>query len=597
MMKNVRNESRLYIPLYLTPFIMLIIIVLIISIDYYWHVRKSLVDDVISLYKESMKTVSHGYDNLSKDMILSSEVLSHSVYFRKMLTEKGESVRSLIPSLTEDLEMIRKESDDRINSFRLYDSEKRLIFSFPPDKKNDLMMKEGLDEMLSSVVERRMPEVKFLEGSKSTGKTYANLIFAAPVFTGEDLVNGSLVFQVDLNSVNRDLLSGIKNVNRDLKLVDEPQIFLISTEGHIVYRAGSSLTELKEPIPPFLKTLLTGSHIGDDDLMSTEVRIAEKGDLYYLIAPVHLSVMYKKTVVPGPSFFLLFIISKSIFHRHLSVSILYIVIASVSLVALLMIPGVIIFRRLYALEIKRTQAFERELKMAYDIQLDFLPKETIEIPGYEVFCMSKPARQVGGDFYNVISLSTDTYGIVIGDASGKGVPGAFLMILGKTLIDFVAHQEHDPAQVLQRVNRFIEKTSGSDMFLTVLFASLDIERKTLTYAAAGHSPPLLLRDGTVVELEGGQGAVLGCFPEIHFEKKEILLEKDDLLILYTDGCTDVWNEKKEKIREEDIWKGITMLKDPSAKDVATEIIQTIESFQGSNEQYDDRTLIIIKVNE
>jgi len=593
MRKNIYS-SRFIIPLYLTPFVLFIIVVLSISIYYYQHVRKSLIDDVLTLYQQPMRNIQQGYSNLSKNLILSSEILAHSPCVRRILKGSRNSLESKIPSLRTDLDLVEREFDEEISIFQLYGPDRGLLLSIPDRKEIGSTMKGSVNKMLSRALESRLPVVEFFEDFRNKEKKPPYLLFVIPALTGDVRIEGFLLFIVDLNSLNRDLFSDMSN---DLKLVDEPQIFVISGEGRIIYKTGGNLVEMREPIPPLPKSIHKFLHINRDNFLSKDVQIAEKEHSYYLYAPADFTINYRKSVIAGPSFTLLFILSKSIFHRQLSTSVISIVLASILLVSLLIVPGILVFRTLYAIERKRTKAFERELKMAYDIQMSFLPKESIEIPGFDVFCVSRPARQVGGDFYNLIPIADRAFGIVVGDASGKGVPGALLMTLGTTLVELLVHEADKPAVVLSRINCLIEKISGAGMFITMLFGSLDIKRKTLTYLTAGHSPPILLRNGTVRELDGGDGPVLGCFPEARFEEVEISLQRDDIIVFYTDGCTDVWDEKKDKIEEETLWSSITLLENPSAKEVALHIIRTVEEFQGPREQFDDRTLAIIKVNK
>jgi hypothetical protein len=593
MKKNIFN-SRFQIPLYITPFVLFIIVVLLVSVHYYGHVRRSLIDDVLTLYQEPMRNIQHGYSNLSKNLILSSEILANSPYIKRALTGRRDSVGTAIPSLRTDLELVEREFDEEISLFQLYDPEKRLLLSVPDEKESGRITTGFVDKTLSRAADSRLPVVDFFEDFRNKEKKSHYLIYVTPAHAGHNKSEGFLLFLVDLDAVNRNLLS---DMSSDLKLVDEPQIFVISGEGRIVYQTGGDLVKMNEPVPLLPENVHMSPLVRGESYRSKEVRIAEKEHFYYLSAPASFSIKYRNSIIAGPSFSLLFILSKSIFHRQLSVSVISIVLASILLVLLLIIPGIFVFRTLYTLERKRTRAFERELKMAYDIQMNFLPKESIEIPGFDVFCVSRPARQVGGDFFNLIPITGSTFCIVVGDASGKGVPGALLMMLGTTLTEVLVHEAGKPAQVLSRMNRFIEKASEAGMFITMLFGLLDIKRRTLVYLTAGHSPPILFRNGKVNELEGGLGPVLGCFSEAQFKEEEINLLKGDIIVFYTDGCTDVWNEKKDRIEEEKLWSSITLLENPSARKVAEHIMQSLEEFQGRQEQFDDRTLAIIKVNE
>jgi len=149
--------------------------------------------------------------------------------------------------------------------------------------------------------------------------------------------------------------------------------------------------------------------------------------------------------------------------------------------------------------------------------------------------------------------------------------------------------------VLDEVNSFLVSDSDPALFSTVLLGYVDVKKSTFTYAVAGHNPPLIIRDGRVQELEGA-GTVLGAFDHTSFEQREVALQGGDALILYTDGFTDIWNENREKIDEAWLWE--SALEDPGARSegIAQRIFTRVTAFEGDNQQYDDRTLVVIKVD-
>ncbi len=158
-------------------------------------------------------------------------------------------------------------------------------------------------------------------------------------------------------------------------------------------------------------------------------------------------------------------------------------------------------------EVKR-QALERELAIGRKMQLSLLPQSTPNIPGWQFGSYYQSAWQVGGDFYDFIQLEDDPTKLclVIADVTGKGVPSALYMAVARTLIRAETSKEHSPARVLQRVNELIISDNRSPLFLSVLYAILDVETGTLRYASAGHDPPLCLRHANgEVEVLPGEG--------------------------------------------------------------------------------------------
>jgi phosphoserine phosphatase RsbU/P len=161
-------------------------------------------------------------------------------------------------------------------------------------------------------------------------------------------------------------------------------------------------------------------------------------------------------------------------------------------------------------QIVEKERLERELQVAYEIQMSILPQELPEFPDYDFGARIVPARAVGGDFFDIFPLGKNKVAIVIGDVADKGVPSAIFMARTHALLYSEAYHSHDPAKVLQQVNQHLIKMNQSNLFVTVIFALLDIKTGQLDYARAGHELPVVLSpDGDAYLTTWGQGQLLG----------------------------------------------------------------------------------------
>src|SRR3954451_13712269 len=183
------------------------------------------------------------------------------------------------------------------------------------------------------------------------------------------------------------------------------------------------------------------------------------------------------------------------------------------------------------------QRFEQELEVARLIQQHFLPKELPDLPGWRVAAYYRPAREVGGDFYDVIPLSDGRVGFVVGDVTDKGVPAALVMSATRSFLRASAQRLIEPGVVLERVNEHLCPDMPEKMFVTCLYGVLDVETGRLRFANAGHDLPYVKTAGGVVEL-GARGMPLGLMSGMAYEEKEIILEPGDSVLLHSDGIVE-----------------------------------------------------------
>jgi serine phosphatase RsbU (regulator of sigma subunit) len=245
-------------------------------------------------------------------------------------------------------------------------------------------------------------------------------------------------------------------------------------------------------------------------------------------------------------------------------------------------------------EMTERERLERELQLAREIQRAFIPEVLPPLPGWGLAATWRAARQVAGDFYDVFQLPDGRLGLVIADVADKGMPAALFMVLTRTLVRAAALENPSPAAVLDRVNDLLVPDARQGMFVTALYAVLDPESGTLTYANAGHNLPLLVPadSGDLVELERG-GMALGVMEGIDLEDKIVKLAAGDHLVFYTDGVTEAFSEAGEIYSQERFKEMLRNATGASARGMLDAIVGSVISFTGDIPPSDDLTLIVL----
>jgi sigma-B regulation protein RsbU (phosphoserine phosphatase) len=225
-----------------------------------------------------------------------------------------------------------------------------------------------------------------------------------------------------------------------------------------------------------------------------------------------------------------------------------------------------------------------------------LPRIFPLVPGYQFAARSHPARQVGGDFYDVILLDADRFGLVVGDVSDKGMPAALFMALTRSLLVAEARRERSPRAVLANVHRLLLELSEPSMFVTVFYGVVDGTARRLTYARAGHDRPLLARGGAVRPL-GGEGAFLGFIEsyELGLSEEELDLAPGDRLVAYTDGLIDALAPDGRPFGLARFVSTIQAHAHRPAADLPGAVFADLAAYQGAAEQYDDMTMLVVEV--
>ncbi|MBN2189667.1 MAG: SpoIIE family protein phosphatase, partial [Candidatus Aureabacteria bacterium] len=246
---------------------------------------------------------------------------------------------------------------------------------------------------------------------------------------------------------------------------------------------------------------------------------------------------------------------------------------------------------------KEKERMRSELKIARDVQRQMLPEKLPEFENcgqYALFGLNDPAEQVGGDLYDFIKAGKSALGFAIGDVSGKGIPASLFMMQAITLLRYNAPGFFDTSLLLSRLNDEICMHNPSGMFITLIYAVVDLNTGVLNLTNAGHNYPLLIRSGELVLFEGEKNIPIGIKGGVPYRQDIISLKEGDTLIFYTDGITEAQNGEKELYGDERLMKLVKENIAASPETMADRIMQGVKSFRSSARQSDDITLVIFR---
>ena len=239
-------------------------------------------------------------------------------------------------------------------------------------------------------------------------------------------------------------------------------------------------------------------------------------------------------------------------------------------------------------------SLNNELSIANQMQQSILPVKFPTGNNFRISGFMEPARNVGGDFFDVYKLPSGKVGMAIADVSDKGVPAALFMMSSRTLMKGAAIGAHEPAVVLEEVNRLLLEDNTANMFVTVLYAVIDTDSGKVTYANGGHNPPMLVKDdGSASLLPMPGGIALGMFDSVPFNSSQYQLETGDTLFLYTDGITEAVNRQGEFFEEERMLDVASKAIIAGSPDPVNDIVQAVHTFSEGLDQTDDITCIAI----
>ncbi len=240
-------------------------------------------------------------------------------------------------------------------------------------------------------------------------------------------------------------------------------------------------------------------------------------------------------------------------------------------------------------------SLNNELLIADKMQQSILPRIFPSGENYKISGTMLPARNVGGDFFDVINCGEGKIGIVVADVSGKGVPAAMFMMSSRTLIKGSAIGNQNPSDVLKEVNRLLVEDNSTGMFVSVFYCVVDTRTGQICYSNGGHNPPLIVKpDGSSVFLEMDSGVALGMFEEIEFKDQQFTLEPNDRVVFYTNGITETMNTNDELYGNKGLIQAVKSNKDLNIEQFNQAIISNVREFSKDVRQSDDLTCISLR---
>jgi DNA-binding GntR family transcriptional regulator len=247
------------------------------------------------------------------------------------------------------------------------------------------------------------------------------------------------------------------------------------------------------------------------------------------------------------------------------------------------------------------KAFRKELEHAKDVQQAFFPPQSFSIPCLSCETFYQPARGIGGDYYDFLSLSGGRWGIAIGDVSGKGIGAALLMAsLQASLRAQALHPHLDLTTLMGDVNRLVHESSPTAFFASLFYAEYEPATRVLQYVNAGHNPPIIVRprkDSRELFHLRAEAIPIGVFADTQFAATQFQLEKDDILVAYTDGITEAANTAGEMWGLERLENLLRSCSQTAPVEIVEHILAEVSDFAKGEPQRDDVTLVVMKVQE
>ncbi|GAB4423185.1 MAG: SpoIIE family protein phosphatase [Turneriella sp.] len=250
-------------------------------------------------------------------------------------------------------------------------------------------------------------------------------------------------------------------------------------------------------------------------------------------------------------------------------------------------------------EMLEKRSYEKELEITSSIQKSILPTHFQKSAWFDMGVISEPAKMMGGDFYDFLAFDGDQFVFSVADVSGKSLPAALFMAVTSSIIRTYGREVRKPSEVLNKANELIYQDSQSGMFVTLFYAYYDAPEHQLFYSSAGHNEQLVFRHDTrTFEKLGTRGRPLGVVDsQLHgpFGEGKVFLSEGDLLILYTDGVVEAINERKEEFGLDRFCRIISDNMLLSSDQLVKKIFREVKTFAGAEAQYDDFTLMIVKI--
>jgi len=241
------------------------------------------------------------------------------------------------------------------------------------------------------------------------------------------------------------------------------------------------------------------------------------------------------------------------------------------------------------------QRMEEEISVAREIQQMLLPNSLPTGKNFEISAMNIPSKEVGGDYYDFIQFDERQIGIAIGDIAGKGIPGAILMSNLQAAFRASAWQYRNPVQVMDKINNQIARTTSSEKYATFFYGIFDTHKLTFTFTNAGHNFPIIKKETGEHSFLSEGGLIIGVQSDFKYQSTTVKLKPGDTIVFYTDGITEALNLDVEEFGEQQLINIVLNYPFRTAEELRNHIYEEMMKFTEGTAQYDDLTLIVLKI--
>jgi serine phosphatase RsbU (regulator of sigma subunit) len=252
-----------------------------------------------------------------------------------------------------------------------------------------------------------------------------------------------------------------------------------------------------------------------------------------------------------------------------------------------------IFLFILALELKDKLLAKTELEEGRAIQQALMPERSPKVPGWDIWLFTRSANEVGGDLLDFIQIKENKFGIAVGDVAGKGLSAALLMAKLQSSIRALVYDHISLKELGKKLNRIFYKDSPSKIFASMIYLELNSDSNLIKWINAGHYPPLLIQDDKIEQLQKDAPA-LGILLNSEFIEQSTSLEKDNFMIIYSDGLTEAQNELGEFFSENRLMNLLKNIKAKSSEQLGNFILSEVDLFSGKAPSHDDLTLVVIQ---
>ena len=251
--------------------------------------------------------------------------------------------------------------------------------------------------------------------------------------------------------------------------------------------------------------------------------------------------------------------------------------------------------RLYVESLERLR-LQEEMNMARQIQVGLLPSKPPDVDGTDISAHSTPSRTVGGDFFDFIQLRDGRIGVVIADASGKGMPAALMVAQIQAIIHSEANNDIPIETMLKNMNQLVATSTSSEKYVTLFYGELDPRQGRFSYANAGHNYPILVRAGGEIEYLKVGGPIIGALPRMEYQSTEITLGPDDMIFFFTDGLSEAMDQDDHEYGEQRVRQFVCQHRDKGSRELIEAILEDVRTYDPTYPPRDDTTLIALKRN-